>query len=184
MSPTLLYITLILVLIISISFCILAAYILFILFFTRVPFVRTPKKIIKKILEEVKIRPNDTVYDLGCGDAKFLIAIEKATGAKTIGYEISPWAYFLAKLKIRLKKSKTTMLYKNFYKENLSGANVVFCYLIDSVMAKVGQQLKRQLKKGATVISYAFAIPDWVPVKKIILFPNKKNSSKIYIYQR
>jgi len=73
--------------------------------------------------------------------------------------------------------------YKNFYKENLSNANVVFCFLIDSVMAKTGKQLKQQLKGGSTVISFAFAIKEWAPTKVINPFPNKKNSSKIYIYQ-
>lgn len=184
MSPTLIYIILVLILIISILFCILAIYILFILLFTRVPFVRTPKKVIEKILEEVKITPNHTVYDLGCGDAKFLIAIERATGAKTIGFEISPWAYILAKFNIWFKKSKTQVFYKNFYKENLSDADVIFCFLIDSVMPKVKNQLEHQLKKGAIVIDFAFAIKEWVPTKVIDSQPSKKRSSKIYIYQR
>ena len=124
----LLYLVLIAILITSILFCIVSIYILFILFFTRVPFVRTPKKVIQKILEEIDIKSSHVVYDLGCGDAKFLIAVEKATGAKTIGFELSPWAYLLAKLNIFFKKSKTKVYYKNFYKENLSKADLVFCF--------------------------------------------------------
>jgi len=50
-------------------------------------------------------------------------------------------------------------------------------------MAKTGKQLKQQLKGGSTVISFAFAIKEWAPTKVINPFPNKKNSSKIYIYQ-
>ena len=45
-------------------------------------------------------------------------------------------------------------------------------------------QLEQQLKKDATVISFAFAIPDWSPIKIIKPFPEKKKGGKIYIYQR
>jgi len=171
------------ILVVTISFSVLAVYILIVLIYTKVPFVRTPTKVINTILDENIIKPNHTVYDLGCGSAKFLIAIEKNVGAKTIGYEISPWAYFLAKMNTWLRKSKTKVHYKNFYKENLTKADIVFCFLLDSVMPKVKKQLEQQLKKGSTVISFAFPIKDWEPKKLLNPFPNKKKSSKIYIYQ-
>lgn len=147
------------------------------------PFVRTPNHITKMILENINISKSDIVYDLGCGDASTLIAVEKKFGATTIGYEISPWPYFIGKLNIFFSKSKVKILYKNFYKEDLSDANFVFCYLIGSVMDKVGQQLKKQLKPGSTIISLGFYIPDWEPVKTIETRKNDPKASKIFIYK-
>lgn len=156
----------------------------FILLLTGVPFVKTPKKVMEKILEEAKIKPTDIVYDLGCGDGQFLIETEKRYGCKTIGYELSPIAYFLAKINIKVNKAKTKIFYKNFYKEDLSNANVVFCFLIDSVMPKVEKQLAQQLKPGAQVISFAFPIKEWQPTKVIDSDPKNPKASKIYFYQR
>lgn len=168
---------------IAVFFLILAVYIFIILVYTKVPFVKTPRKSIDMILNNIKISPKDTVYDIGCGDASMLIAIEKKFGARTIGYEISPWAYLRGRINIFLNKTNTKIYYKNFYKEDLSQANVVFCFLIVSVMDKVGQQLKKQLKPGAKVISYGFHIPNWQPVEVINTGQNNPKSSKIYIYR-
>ena len=172
------------VLFLTILFAILVIYILIVLLKTKVPFVRTPERVINQVLQEITIKPTDTVYDLGCGNARFLITVEKKTGARTIGYEISPWAYFLSQVNIRLRKAKTIVHYKNFYKADLSTANVVFCFLINSVMPKVGKQLERQLQPGSTVICFGFAIKAWQPAKIILTKPDNPRSSKIYIYQR
>lgn len=163
-------------------FCLLLLVIFFMIIYTRVPFVKTPRAVIDLILREVKITAADTVYDLGCGDAQFLIAVEKLTRATTVGYELSPWAYALAKINIKINKSRAKVYYKNFYKQDLSPANFIFCFLIPSVMPKVGTQLKKQLKPGATIVSFAFKIPDWPPAKVIDIKPNNPKASKIYIY--
>jgi len=183
MSTTLILILLILTTIVVLFACALATIIFSILLYTKVPFVRTPKKVIAKILKEIPINKKQTVYDLGCGDASVLIAIEKETGAKTVGFEITPIAFYLGKFNIWRNKAKTTILYKNFYKQNLAPADVVFCFLIDKVMFRVGNQLRQQLRPGARVISFGFHIPDWQPVKTIVAYPERKTSSKIYLYQ-
>jgi len=175
---------LVIALIITILATFLSAIVLFFLFYTRVPFVKTPQKVIDTILKEVKIEQSDTVYDIGCGDASTLITIEKETGAKTIGLELTPIAFAKGLFNIWKNKSKTKILYRNFYKENLSQANIVFCFLIDSVMKKVGQQLDKQLMPGSKVIAFAFPIPHWKPTKIFTPFPAKRKSSKIYIYQK
>ena len=133
------------------------------------------------IINEIDLRPDNIVYELGCGNARFLITVEKKFGANTIGYELAPWPYFLARLNIILNKSKTKVFHKNFYKEDLSNTDLVFCYLIDSVMLKLQKQLEIQLKKGAKVISFAFPIKAWKPYKVIEI---KQGGSKIYFYQR
>lgn len=179
----LLYFSIVLLIITVISLLlILAIFIIFL--YTKVPFVKTPKRAIKIILENINISPSDTVYDLGCGDASMLIAIEKHTQAKTIGYEISPFAYLKARLNIFINRSKTKLFYKNFYQEDLGEANIIFCFLIQRVMSKVGDQLKKQLRPGTTVVSYAFPIPDWIPTEVIKTRQNDPEASKIYIYQR
>ena len=151
--------------------------------FTKVPFVPTPKKNVKIIVDQLGLKPGQKFYDLGCGDGRFLIEAEKQ-GAKALGFEISPWAFFRAKIKILLYKSKVKVLYKNFYHENLAGADAVFCFLIDTIMPKVEKKLKEELKPGAKIACYGFKLPTWKPEKVIDLKPSDKRSSHIYLYQK
>ncbi|MDD5039590.1 MAG: N-6 DNA methylase [Patescibacteria group bacterium] len=174
----------ILLLIVAVALCVLAGSIFIIFLYTRVPFVRTPWPVIELVIKEAGIQQTDTMYDLGCGNARVLLEIEKRIGAKTVGYELSPWAYMLARLNIMLHRAKTEIRYKNFYHEDLSDANVVFCFLLSTVMPKIAAQLEQQLKPGSRVISFAFPIHSWKPAKVLNPFPEKEKASKIYIYQR
>jgi hypothetical protein len=180
-----------LILVIAISFLILAIFtLLAVIFFLiqllilKAPYVRTPTKVIEKIIAEVKIKPEHIVYDLGCGDGSFLIEVEKHFGARTIGFELSPIAYYRAKQKIKQEQAKTKPYFKSFFKQNISDANVVFCFLVPRIMEKVGAYLDSQLKKGTQVISYAFPIPQWRPSKIVDTLPNSNKASKIYIYNK
>src|SRR3989338_8043413 len=84
------------------------------LFFTRVPFVPTPKRNVEIIIDQLDLKPGQVFYDLGCGDGRFLLEAEKR-GAKAIGFEISPWAYCRAKINLAWHKSQAKIFYKNFY---------------------------------------------------------------------
>lgn len=149
---------------------------------TRVAFVPTPPWAREKVLKMIKINPGDRVFDLGAGDAKFLIEIEKKFKAQTYGFEISLWPYLLAWWNIFLKKSKTKIFLKNFYKADLSQADFIFCFLGPGAMEKLKTQFRKQLKKEAKIISYSFPIKSWVS-QKIIPVANNKRRGKFFIYQ-
>jgi len=154
-----------------------------VLFFTRVPFVPTPKRNVKIAIDQLGLKPGQKFYDLGCGDGRFLIEAEKR-GAKSIGFEISPWAHVRGRLNLWLHKSKAKILYKNFYYVDLSDADAIFCFLITDVMPKVEKKLKKELKPGAKIVCYGFKLPTWKPDKVIDLRPQDKRSSKIYLYSK
>ncbi|OGY45153.1 MAG: hypothetical protein A3A24_00265 [Candidatus Buchananbacteria bacterium RIFCSPLOWO2_01_FULL_46_12] len=153
------------------------------LFFCRVPFVPTPRKRVAEILDLLALKQNDVFYDLGCGEGRFLIAAAKR-GAKATGFEITPWAYLRGKLNLWLTKSPAEILYQNFYQADLSKADSVYCFLIDSVMPKVEEKLKKELKPGAKIVCYGFKLPTWPPIKIISTNPKNKKASKIYLYQK
>jgi SAM-dependent methyltransferase len=174
----------IIVFIISIIALILAIILFIQLLVIRAPYVKTPPHVIRKILDEIKINPDSIIYDLGCGDASFLIAVENRFGAQTIGFELSPVAYYRAKHNIKRQRSKTKVFFKSFFKQNISDATVVFCFLVPTLMKRVGDYLQTQLKPGTQVISYAFPIPQWQPSKILDTLPNGDKASKIYIYNK
>ena len=150
---------------------------------TGVPFIPRPKKSQEGIFELMNLKEGETLVDLGCGDATLLIAAEKKYNIKTIGYELSPAAFIIAKINIFLKKSKTQVFLKDFFKADLSQADIIFCYLFPFLMKKISENLKKELKPGARIVSLAFPLPDWPNEKKEYLDKEKKRG-KIYIYYK
>ncbi|MBI5221305.1 MAG: class I SAM-dependent methyltransferase [Candidatus Magasanikbacteria bacterium] len=183
MYITFLYLILIFISVAATLTAILLAGALVTLFIVKVPYVPTPKRNVKLIIDLLELKTGEVFYDLGCGDGRFLIEATKR-GAKAIGFEVSPWAYLRAKFNIWVSGSKAEVFYQNFYQADLSAADAVYCFLIDSVMPKVEEKLKRDLKKGARIICYGFKLPTWPPNKIVDYDARNKKSSNIYIYHK
>src|SRR5947208_12296682 len=67
-----------------------------------VGFVVTPDLIVDKMLELAEVRPDDIVYDLGCGDGRIVIAAAKKYGVKkAVGIEIDPKLVEQARERVR-----------------------------------------------------------------------------------
>ncbi|MFA6171280.1 MAG: hypothetical protein WCW77_04220 [Patescibacteria group bacterium] len=147
------------------------------LVFTRVPFVRTPRKNAKIALNELNLAAGSKIYDLGCGDGNVLFLAEKM-GYKATGYELSPYPYLKARINKFITGSRVNIIRSNFFRADLSQADCVFLFLIDSIMEKVGKKLKANLRPGTPVVSYGFKIHGWQPVKILDTQP-----SKVYIYK-
>jgi len=47
-----------------------------------VPYVPTPEKVVKAMLELAKTKEDDVVYDMGCGDGRIVITAVKEFNAK------------------------------------------------------------------------------------------------------
>lgn len=148
-----------------------------------VPFISTNKKDFKAILQAVELKPKETLYDLGCGKAHLLIYASKYFGAKGIGYELTLWPYLWAKLKIYLTKTSVDILRQNFFKADLTKADVVFCYLFPEVMAKLESKFGEELKSGSRVVSYAFKLPNRYADKIVITNDDNTELGKIYVYK-
>lgn len=144
------------------------------------PFFKTPAKAIVEALKKAQIKPGDKFYDLGAGDGKVLAIVDKEFGANCTGFELSPIFFVLAKSRLFFGGAKNSKIYcRNFYKQNLSDADAVFCFLLPRTMEKLRPKFEEELKPEAKVISYAFKIKDWQP--KMIV---SGYSGKIYIYER
>lgn len=144
-------------------------------------FTTTHSSKIQKILDSVLMKPGQIVYDLGCGDGRFLVSAYRRYGVRAIGYEINPLAYLLAKMRVWLTHSKVDIYYKDFWKVNLGDADIVFCYLFPDVMDRLREKLTQELKLGTQIISCNFAVPGWQP-DKILKADHSIHIDPIYIY--
>lgn len=146
---------------------------------TRVPFAGTPQDRIEQLLDDLKLQPRMRIYDLGCGDGRVVFAAARR-GARATGFEIQPLTYLRAKINQLARYPTAEIRYGNFYRTDLGDANIVFCFLVDSVMPRVARFLERKLTPGCTVVSYGFPLPNWEPEN--IFQPTKPNGSVAYMY--
>lgn len=153
------------------------------IFIVWVPFVPTPQKNVKIIIDQLDLKPGKIFYDLGCGEGRFLIEAENR-GAKAFGFEISPWPYMRCKINLLANKSQAKVFYQNFYKANLADADAIFCFLLDNVMPKVEAKLKKELKPGAKIACFGFPLPTWPTEKIVEIKKDNKRASKIYLYKK
>src|SRR5256885_14898094 len=68
-----------------------------------VPYVPTTEEAVKAMLKLADVKKSDTVYDLGCGDGRIVIAAAKEFGAHGVGIDINPVR--IAEAKANAKKA-------------------------------------------------------------------------------
>lgn len=124
------------------------------------PWLPLPKKDILRMITLAGLKPNDIVYDLGCGDGRVLIQVARTTGARAIGFEISLVMYLIARLRVYFsgQRDRIKVYYQNFYHEDLAKADVIFCFLTTYAMRRLTEKVKQELKPGAKFLSYAFPL--------------------------
>ena len=147
---------------------------------TRVPYQRTYTGEIKDIAKKLGISSKDTFYDLGCGDGRLLFIIEQQTGAKTAGFELTWWTYFLALIKKRIHGAKTKFYCRNFFKQSWSEANYIYGYLYPHLMGRVEAKFLADCKPGSVAIIRDFPFPNLKPVEVC----NMPKKHEVYIYKK
>lgn len=142
-----------------------------------VPYVPSPNKVFKKILEENIINDGDTIYELGSGTGGFLTYIGKRKNIVGIGYEIAPLFYIISVIRsIFITNSKVTFKFSSYSNANLQDADIVYVYLLPKGLESL-QSVFNTLKQGRKIMSLDFQIPDKIPTRIINI-----DQKRIYIY--
>jgi len=147
------------------------------------PWVPVLQKDVSRLLKIAKLQPGQTIYDLGCGDARVLIQAAKEYGTLGVGYEIALLPYLIAQLKISLAgvRSKVKVYYKNFWHQSIQPADVVYCYLMPNSLEKLKSKFQTELAPQAKIVSYAFRLHWLTPT--VIDRPTDK-FIPIYLYTK
>ena len=142
------------------------------------PWIPTSHKTIQKMLQLARLKPGETLYDLGSGDGRIVIDAAKDFGALAVGIEIDPVRYYWAKLSIlRLKlQGDAKVILGNFFKNNLSQADVVTLYLLQETNVKLMKKLSEELKPGTRIVTKTFTLPGWQTIRQ-------DEQAKIYVYE-
>lgn len=129
------------------------------------PWVPCRNRDLKRIFRLAGLKSGQNFYDLGCGDGKIVFFAAANFQAKAIGLEILWPLYLICRLKLIFRRGDSVNFkLKNLFKENLSPADAVYFFgMPNSINKKLSVKLKRELKPGTKIISYAFSLAGWIP---------------------
>src|SRR6266700_3241374 len=103
------------------------------------PYVSSPVRVVDRMLELANIKPGETVYDLGSGDGRVLIAAVEKYKARAVGVEISPKLVAAASTNIQKAGivDQARVVQGDVMDADLNGADVVIIYLATSLNEKL-----------------------------------------------
>lgn len=130
-----------------------------------VPFVPTSEEIVRRMLQIANVKPGDVVFDLGAGDGRILMIAATEFNARAVGIEIRKDFVLSIEKKIKELKleDRVSIIHGNFFHVNISKADVVTMFLLESVNEKIRPKLERELKNGTRIVSHEFKVPGWKP---------------------
>ena len=125
------------------------------------PWWSTDRKTALIMCKMAKVKKNDIIYDLGCGEGTALITAAKEYGSKGVGVEIDPWRAWYARSLVNLfgLQDKITIIRQDLFKQCIEEASVVFIYLVPKAIQRLKRKILSELKPGTRVICYRYKIP-------------------------
>lgn len=134
---------------------------------TEVPFVRSPAADLVPVLKKYGITEKDYLIDLGSGDGRILFHAEKEIGLQVAGWELGGWTYWLSRYKTWRLKSRAQFYCRDFFKDDLSRASVVYAFLYPKFMQGLWEKLTRECRPGTLVITRGFYMPNATIIEEI-----------------
>lgn len=145
-----------------------------------VPYVPTPMPVVEQMLELVRPAPGDSVYDLGSGDGRIVIAAAEEYGTPGIGVEIDSARVATARSNARDSGVEDLVRFVrgDLFETDVGPATVVTLYLLSSVNRELRPKLFRELRPGTRVVSHDFDMGEWA-ADSVIDMPDQ-NSTVYY----
>ena len=164
----------------------------YILIFNRgIPNIRTAPAVRKNIIRllknhyaECRHKEIYKIYDLGAGHGDLSRKIaEKFPQADVTGIEISALAAKRAEQKSR-HQDNLSIIKTDFMTTDLSKANAIVLFLIDTMMPPLRKKLRKELRPGTLIISNKFPLGGgWKPKQKIDVKTLYINQKTLYVYE-
>ncbi len=131
-----------------------------------VPYVPTPPQVVERMLKIANTGPNDTHYDLGCGDGRIVISAAKDFKVKkAVGVDLDPEriAEANASAKANGVTDRVRFIQGDLFALDFKDVSVLTLYLLPDINLKLRPIILDQLKPGTRVVSHAFTMGDWSP---------------------
>ncbi|ETW02893.1 hypothetical protein, variant [Aphanomyces invadans] len=96
------------------------------------PFNPTGDGAIQVAMEMIQPQKSDVLYDIGCGDARFLVAVALSTGCKCVGIEYDAELVRRASVSVEQHQlgDNVTIRHEDATQADFSDATLIFLYLV------------------------------------------------------
>ncbi len=135
------------------------------------------------ILQLVGYDVTGTIFELGAGWGGLALALARhCPNAKVVAVEASLIPALFCRLRFRFSGCDNVSLKReNFFETQLTGAQVVVCYLFRGAMKKLEPKFEHELPAGGRVISFTFALPSRKPAQ--LRHASDLYRSPVYAYE-
>lgn len=129
------------------------------------PFVPTPYAAVFEMLRMAAVTEHDTVYDLGCGDGRVVIAAAANLHARGVGVDLDPVLLSLSRANAQKAgvADRVTFLRQDIFQTNIKDATVVALYLLPGLNTLLIPKLRTELAPGSRVVSHMHDMGEWPP---------------------
>ena len=143
----------------------------------------TPQEAVDRMLVAARVTKDDVVYDLGCGDARFLVTAAKKYGCHCVGVDIDPKVVEKARKNVADNGVEALVEIRqgDMFDVDLRPATVLTMYLLPTLNVKMIPQLK-QMRPGSRVVSYAFDMQGVRWDEKVTFRDSKKHERTYYLW--
>jgi SAM-dependent methyltransferase len=134
-----------------------------------VAYVPTSTAAVDAMLQLADVKKTDTVYDLGCGDGRIVIAAARKRGARGVGIDIDPARVREARENAgKAGVGKRVRFEENdIFQADIRQASVVTLFLLPELNLKLLPKLLRDLRPGTRIVSNTFDMGDWPAAKEV-----------------
>ena len=149
------------------------------------PHVAVPEDIIPKMLALASVAPAETVFDLGSGDGRMVVAAARDFRAKAVGVEIRRRLVRESRRRARETgvSDRVSIRCRNFKKISLRRADVLALYLSSYTLNLLAPKFLKELKSGVRIVNFDYEIPGWTPARVLEVTPKGwKKAHPIYLY--
>lgn len=148
------------------------------------PFNPTPVECVEEAVRRLQLCERDVVYDLGCGDGRFMERALLAGAGRCVGVEYDAAVMRRAEARVaalpeELRRRVSLRLGAVQDVDFSADATVVFVYLLPKGLAAIAGGLERVRSRGGRVVSHTFAVPGWPDARDVCVH---KGVVKTYFY--
>jgi SAM-dependent methyltransferase len=133
--------------------------------------VATPRAVVRSMLVVGDVRPGDVVYDLGCGDARIVIAAVRIPGVRGVCVEIDGR---LIREGRRLAAAagvadRIRFVQGDMFEVPLQEATLVTLFLEPELNLRLRPRLLSELRPGTRIVSHSYGLGDWEPQERVVV---------------
>lgn len=150
-------------------------------------FIGTPGGLVAPLLDLLEPKPEDVLFDLGCGDGRIVVAAARRYGCRAVGVESNPALVAQARKRVAALDPETRgriEIREGFAEDaDLSSASIVFLFVPSFLLAGLFDRVAAQAAAGTRVVVHEQARIKGLPpphLRKVVVAPEAMTVAHVW----